>query len=176
MQVERHWPQIRDVFKASPYAVFGTVNADGSPQVTPIGSVFLSPDEPRGYFLERFVRRLSENLDTRPDFMLLAVNSKLTFWLGSLIRGQFVGPPAVRLVGRAAPRRPVTGEEQARFARRVRPVAWTRGYGRLWANFETARDLEFTAFTTVHLGPMAKGVWAPVRGAGRFPGSRTIAG
>lgn len=158
--IDRHWTQIREVFKSSPFAVFGTVNEDGSPQVTPIGSVYLNREEPRGYFLERFPRRLSENLDARPDFMLLAVNPRLTFWLGSLIRGRFTGPPAVRLVGRAAPRRPVRQQERAAFTRRVRPVSWTRGYAHLWADFETARDLEFTHFTTVNLGPMVKGTWA----------------
>jgi hypothetical protein len=143
-------------FRSSRHFAVATVGEDGGPHVTPIASVILT--EPgKGFFFDIFTARLGENLDRDPRVCVLAVDSGARFWLGSLRRGRFAAPPALRLVGTAGPRRPATAEERQRWLQRVRPVRRFVGHRRLWSRLDHVRDLTFDAALPVQMGIMTEG-------------------
>ena len=96
------WNLIRPIFdnafKSCMHFAMATVNADGSPHITPIGSLILRED-PTGYFFDEYCTRTRENLSRNPRVCFLAVNADRTFLVKSLIKGKFSAPPAVRLMG-----------------------------------------------------------------------------
>lgn len=152
------WPGVKRMFRrglrSSRHFAIATVGEDGGPHLTPIASVILT--EPgKGFFFDIFTERLGENLDRDPRVCVLAVDSGLRFWLGSLLRGRFADPPALRLLGTAGPRRPATPEERERWLRRVRPVRRLVGYRLLWGHLDHVRDLTFDAAIPVGMGPMS---------------------
>lgn len=157
MRIENDWPLIkalfRDSFASSLYYAIGTINEDGTPHVTPIGSLILG--EPgSGYYFEEFPSRLSRNLATNPNLTVLAVNSGRWFWVRSLFRGSFPEQPAIRLTGIAGNRREATREEIARWQRRVRLFRRTSGYRQLWEGMHTVREIRFTGILPIDLGSM----------------------
>lgn len=157
--LDEAWPRIRRMGRSTMPFVFATTNADGSPQVTPIGSVWLEKDGPRGYYLEKFPTRLRQNLDRDPRFSLLMIDRSPRLWLGGLWRGRFAKPIGVRLIGRSVGRRPASAEELARFQRKVRLFRGTRGYQHLWAHMPLARDLVFEGYAPIALGEMTAHEW-----------------
>ena len=158
------WPMARAMFRralrSSFHYAIATVGEDGTPHLTPIGSVLLN--EPgRGIFFDVFSSQLSQNLDRDPRICVMAVDSAKGFWLASLVRGRFGGPPALRLAGTAGPRRQATPAEQQRWLRRVRPVRRLKGHHHLWGNLTHVRDLTFDTAFPVHLGTMTKHLETP---------------
>jgi len=140
-------------FSTSLHFAIATVNADGTPHVTPIGSLMLTtPGE--GFFFEVFADRLCANLDRGSPVSVLGVISSAPLWLRALISGRFGAPPAFRLTGTAGGRRASTPAERERWRRKVRFVRWLKGHDLLWGNLNTARDLHFHAFIPVRLGGM----------------------
>jgi hypothetical protein len=151
------WPVVRAVWGSSMFGAFASVGADGAPHVTPIGSVYLHPTEPRGYYHPIFSTRLRKNLQERACFELLFVDGRATRWLTALIRGRFNGPLAVRLSGHAVgSRRAATEEEAERWQRRVRAVRWTRGYDLLWKDVRFVQEIAFDAAVPVRFGAMSR--------------------
>jgi hypothetical protein len=155
--LERDWPRIRAHFRGLLYCSLATTDPDGSPRVTPIGSLFLRGDC-TGFYLERYPIALPANLERDPRVAVLGVRDGLGLWLGALVRGGFRRDPAIRLFGTAGPRREATAEEVARFARKVRLVRWTRGHRLMWRGFSSARDLTFERAEGVELGAMTAGL------------------
>lgn len=152
------WPAIRKVWRSAPVGFFATVDEDGGPRVTPIGSVYLERDAPRGYFLPKFTRRMRSNLRDGGRFQLLFVQTGPWPWLKGLVRGAFETPIAVRLKGRAVGRpRKSTDEEIARFRRLVRPVSWTKGHDLLWKDMGLTQELHFDAADPIQFGAMRNG-------------------
>ena len=157
MDINADWHEIKRLFRQSfassfHYAI-ATVDQDGEPHVTPIGSLILgSPGQ--GVYFEEFPSRLPNNLTKNPKFCVLAVNSGRWFWLSSLIRGKFGSMPAVRLHGEAGKVRAATDEEIALWQRRVRSVRFTRGHAKIWRNMRVVRDIRFTRIEPVHIGEM----------------------
>ena len=153
-----HWNQLKPlagrVFASSLHFTIATTNHDGTPHVTPIGSLVLA-DPGEAYFFEVFTRQLSRNLDSGSPVAVLGVISSSWLWFGSLIAGQFSYPPAFRLLGTAGERRSSTPEEQARWRRKVRLLRWTRGYDLLWGNLDVVRELHFHKLQPVQLGQMS---------------------
>ena len=142
-------------FRSSFHYSIATVDVDGAPRVTPIGSVMLT--EPgRGIFFDVFASHLSQNLDNDPRVCVMAVDTTKRFWLTSLTRGRFDRPPALRLAGTAGPRRTPTTEEQQRWLRRVRSVRRLKGHALLWGNLTHVRDLQFEEAIPVRLGAMTR--------------------
>jgi hypothetical protein len=152
-----HWNQLKSlagrVFGSSLHFAIATNNPDGTPHVTPIGSLILE-DPGEAYFFEVFARQLSRNLDTGSPVAVLGVISSSRLWLPSLIAGRFSCPPAFRLLGVAGERRSSTPEERARWRRKVRLLKWTRGYDLIWEDLETVRELHFHKVQPVQLGQM----------------------
>jgi len=143
----------RRAFRSSFHYAIATTGEDGTPHVTPIGSVLLG--EPgRGIFFDIFSAQLSQNLDRDPRVCVLAVDSGKRFWLTSLARGRFAAPPALRLVGTAGPRRRATPTERQRWLRRVRLLRRLEGHRMLWGDLTHVRDLTFHAALPVHVGAM----------------------
>ena len=145
----------RRAFRSSFHYAIATVDENGAPHVTPIGSVLLN-DPGQGIFFDIFSSQLSRNLDRDPRLCVMAVDSGRSFWLAALARGRFSGPPALRLTATAGPRRPATLAEQQRWLHRVRPVRRLKGHRLLWGNLIHVRDLTFHTALPVRLGPMTK--------------------
>ena len=153
MNEEIDWTAIRRVIARAPYCSIASIDEDGRPRVTPIGSVYLDRSG-KGFFLERFTSGLPLNIDRGSPISLMAVDAGSIFWLGALISGRFKRPPAVRLRGVAGPRRDATEEERSFFARRVSALRWTRGHRALWSDFRYARTLDFSEQVPIRLGTM----------------------
>jgi hypothetical protein len=152
------WPKIRGVWKGAHYGAFATVGPDGAPHITPIGSLYLHPSEPRGYYHPVLTTQLRKNLTERPQFELLLVDTRATRWLAGLVRGAFREPIAVRLRGHAlGPRREVSAEESTRWQRTVRPVRWTRAYDLLWKDVRFVQELAFDELVPIRFGKMRNG-------------------
>jgi len=152
-----HWTQMKrlagSTFKSSLHFAIATTNADGAPQVTPIGSLMLTtPGE--GYFFEVFADRLCANLDRGSPVSVLGVNSSLWFWLRALMAGRFSSPPAFRLLGVAGVRRASTEAERSRWQKKVRWLRIFKGHDLLWGKLDTVRELHFHALEPVRLGAM----------------------
>ena len=152
------WQDVRRLWKATQFGAFATVGPDGAPQVTPIGSVYLHPTEPRGFYHPIFSTRLPKALTQDQRFELLFVDAGITPWLKGLFSGSFDRLIAVRLKGRASgPRRHATPDEAAHFQRRVRPLRWTRGYDLLWKDARFVQELAFDSLVPVRFGAMRNG-------------------
>lgn len=134
---DEEWSKVRAVCRAGflssfHYAV-ATVDAQGRPHVSPIGSVKLNRDR-TGFFFEIFAQRTSRNLDTNPALTILAVNSGRVFWLRSLWKGQFLQPPGTRLLATAGPSREAKPEEIQWWRKVVRPARFLKGHDLLWGD------------------------------------------
>ena len=142
--LQSEWPRIRAVWRSTQFGAFASVAPDGSPQVTPIGSIFTA--------------RLPKSLKTSSRFERLFVYVRLQSWAPALIRGRFDDFVAVRLRGHAiGPRRASTDEEIARWDRRLRGVRWTRGYELLWKHAGLTQEIAFDEFVPVRFGKMKHG-------------------
>jgi len=154
-----NWKEIRGIFKRSFTSSFhyalATVNADGTPHVTPIGSLLLDREEARGVYFEIFTSRTRKNVEANPNICVLAVNSAMGFWLKSLMKGKFVEPPGARLYGKAGPRRLATPEEIAHWHRRTGFLRRLKGYDMLWGNLTYVREVAFTRYEPVLMGRMS---------------------
>lgn len=78
---------IRRGIKSSLHCAIATVDPDGTPHVTPIGSVMLTgPGE--GIYFDIYATHLSRSLDHDARIAVLALDSGRRFWLRSLIAGR----------------------------------------------------------------------------------------
>ena len=163
MDLKHHWPEIRRVLDrgqaSTIYCSLATINADGTPNITPIGTVFLR-DDCTGYYFDHYAVTLGTNLDANPNICVMAVNAGRLYWFRSFLLGRFDSPPGVRLYGKAHPRRRATPQEAAEIEARVRPTKWLKGSRMLWSNFTHVRDIEFTSFRPVSYPVMMQGLWS----------------
>jgi hypothetical protein len=162
MDVLPHWNTICDVvqrtLKTKGFCAMATVNPDGSPHVTPIGSLFLhTPGQ--AYYFEKFPKTMRRNLDRNSRVCVLAVHGGFWSTLASLFRGRFTTAPGVRLLGRAGEQRPATEEEERRWRERIKVFRRLKGYDLLWGEMAHVRDIRFDSFEPVSLGLMTKGLW-----------------
>ncbi len=158
MNLNEDWLEIRRVFARSFYSSIATVDADGLPHVTPIGSMILLREPGRGFWFERFTTTMPRHLDQQSELCAMAVDTRLSLWGRALVTGRFPAAPGLRLAGTAGARRKATEREQALFQRRVRWARWTRGYDLLWREgFDTGREVTFDRVLPIRLGRM----WPP---------------
>jgi uncharacterized protein len=157
MDLHADWDEIRHVFARTFYASIATVDADGCPHVTPIGSLVLDREPGRGFWFELFTREMPKNLDARSRFCAMAVDTRLRLWGRALLAGRFPVAPGVRLLGTAGERRAATEREIELFRRRVRPLRFTRGYDLLWREVSRGREVRFDQVLPLRLGAM----WPP---------------
>lgn len=157
MNLGESWQSIRDVFReafrSSFHYAIASVNADGTPHVTPIGSLLLT-GEGKGIYFEILTSQLPRNIERQPRVCVLAVNTSRWYWLISLWRGRFATSPALRLAGTAGRRRPATASEKRWFRKRLRHVRRLRGYDLLWGKLDHVREIEFDTCEPVALGAL----------------------
>jgi hypothetical protein len=161
MITQEKWDIIRRVVdeanKSCSHVSVATVNGDGFPHVTPIGSLALH-DGPTGYFFDELCTVTRKNLDRDARVCILAVHAGMPFWIKSLIMGKFSTPPAIRLVGTVTPLREATSEEIAAWHRHVAKARLTRGYEIMWSRMHLVRDVQFDSFESVNCGKMTAGL------------------
>ena len=162
MDLHHHWPQIKRLFvhtlRTSMHYAIVSVDEEGLPHATPIGSLILT--EPgKGYYFEVFTNKMPRNLANQSQVCVMAIDSSKWAWLKALLRGRFGRPPGVRLYGVAGPRREATTEERNRWQHRVRHLRWTKGYKRLWQDLRYVRDIEFNRVDPVQIGILTRGLW-----------------
>lgn len=155
MQSTIPWTDIKSMFARQKCFSIGTVDEDGTPRVSPIGSVALD-DEGHGHYFEHFPKTMRNNLDRDPRLCIMATRGGLMYWVRSLWRGAFPAQPALRLVAEAGPRRKATDEEKARWVAQVRPFRRLKGHDMLWGGMEYVRD-----FTVVRVEPVGLGKMTP---------------
>jgi hypothetical protein len=160
MDIHAYWPElvtlVNQGLKTNHYVSLATLNPDGTPHITPIGSLMLKEDC-QGYFWEEFPQNLPRNLKRSEAVCIMAVNGSKRFWLKSLITGSFKTWPGIRLYGTAGPKRKGTPEELARWRNRVRWAKPLKGYKLLWEQGQWVRDLYFDRFEPVLAGRMSQG-------------------
>ena len=145
---------------SSLHCAVASINADGSPHVTPIGSVMLGAPGEAIYF-DVFNVTLGRNLDHDPRCAILAVDSRKATWVRALLAARFDVPPGVRLIGTVGPARPVTEAEIERFRRAARAALRTKGGRQLWGHPERfqARDVTVTGVIPVRIPAMTQHLW-----------------
>ena len=162
MDVMTHWADVCAVvekaLKTKGFCTVATVSPDGSPHLTPIGSLFLHEPGKACYF-EKFPARMRRNLEEDQRICILAVQGGFWSGLWSLFRGRYGIAPGVRLYGRVGARRPATSEETRRWLERVKVFRGFKGYDLLWKDMSEVRDIAFDAFEPLHIGPMTRGLW-----------------
>ena len=162
MLLEENWDEVKRLFgksfRSSLHYAIATVNENGEPHVTPIGSLILA-ETGRGFYFEEFARQLPANLQKNRQICILAVNSNRWFWIKSLFLGKFSAPPAIRLFGSVGEVRKADQQEVDLWHRRVRKVRFSKGFAILWRNMRWVRDIEFSRVEPVYMGEMTRDVW-----------------
>lgn len=162
MNLKDDWKKVKAVLEqgqaSSIYCSIATINPDGTPHMTPVGTVFLRDDQ-TGYFFDHYAETLGKNIDRNSNVCIMVVNCGRLFWLRSLLTGRFVSPPGVRLYGKVGPIREATSEEVAKIEKRVKPSKWMKGARMLWTDFSHVRDIEFTSYKPVTYPVMMDGMW-----------------
>lgn len=163
MEINHHWNKIRKLFRiafrSSLHYSIATVNENGSPHVTPIGSLFLRRNN-TGFFFDDFLGNTSRNFKNNQRVCVLALNSGKFFWIKSLFLGKFKTTVAVRLNGTVGEQRKATEQESALFRKRVQFARKFKGYNILWKDFKYVRDIHFDSFEPVNTGTMTHNLWA----------------
>src|SRR6187200_305313 len=81
---------------SSLHCAVASIDTDGSPHVTPIGSVMLGAPG-QAVYCDVFNVTLGRNLDHDPRCAILAVDSRKATWVRALLAARFDVPPGVRL-------------------------------------------------------------------------------
>jgi hypothetical protein len=145
-------------FAAGYHFSIASVDRQGAPYVTPIGSVLLG-ELGHAYYFELFAAGLAERLRGDPRVSILAVDSGRTLWRMALVRARFPRPPAVRLSGHASHESRVpTPDEIARWRHKVRGSCWLPGHQLLWGRLDRVRDLHIERLSVMQLGSMTRGL------------------
>ena len=152
------WKMIKKLFLKASFSSMhysiATTNSDGTPHVTPIGSLFLT-ELCKGFYFEEYAYRLKRNMEHNSRVCVLAVNSSKIYWLRSIIKGSFSAPFSIRLMGTAEKRRDATQWEYDRLDKMIGRLKWSRGYRLLWNNLKIVRDINFHSFEPVRAGKMS---------------------
>ncbi len=162
MDIDTNWREVKLLLSASLqsslHCAIASVNENGDPHVTPIGSLFLGKPG-QGFYFERFTRNLPRNLDSNTRICILAVNSSRWFWLKSLLGGRFGRLPAIRLYGITKELRPANDREISLWQKRVRPARFTKGHQLMWKDMGMVREVEIDRIEPVYIGRMTRDLW-----------------
>lgn len=140
------WQNIRQVVadaqRAAMHCSIATVNPQGFPSITPIGTVFLDQQSSTGFFFDTYSTTFSENLQHQPLACIQAVNSSKLFWLSSIFKAKFKHYPGVRLYAEIGSLRPATAEEIEKVESRISTLKWSKGSKLIWSSFHHVRDIK----------------------------------
>jgi hypothetical protein len=150
------WQVIRRVFREGFASSFhfgvASVGDDGSPHLTPIGSLVLG-EVGQGFYFEEYAAGLARRLQL----------------LKALWRGEARRPFGVRLYGTVGERRDATATEIERLQRRVSSLRFLRGHRLVWGKLRTVREVRFHAFEPVRIAALGD-PWPSRRPAATWAG------
>ena len=158
MDIKDHWAGIQNLFKKAPRCAIATVNENGSPNITPIGSLCLR-DNQTGYYFEEFSQKMPKNFEHNNRICVLAINPGMIFWMKSFFKGLCPSTPGVRLYGTVGERRIGSEEEIASFLDRVKRLRKRKVHEILFKNMKYLREIKFDSFEPINLGPMTQHLW-----------------
>ncbi len=157
MELIDYWDEIRSLFnkslKTAKHLSFATVDKDGNPHITPIGSLILKNDC-TGFFSDKFPKRMKDNFQHSDRVAILAVNTGSWFWFKSIRKGKFATLPGMRLYGSVGEKRKATEKEKQAWLKQVKFAKGTKGYNLLWKDMPYVRDIHFDDFRPVLAGEM----------------------
>jgi hypothetical protein len=159
MNIRDNWDDIRlhfnTSFKSNLHVAVASVNNENIPTVTPIGSMFLNKDL-TGFYFEKFVTKIPNNIKTNKNICVLIVNSSKWFWLKSLFKGRFKNYPAIKLYGVVGEKRKANSIECSRFKKRTNSSKRLKGHNYLWGDMNEIREISFYKAEKINLGQMTQ--------------------
>lgn len=159
MDMHKDWEKIKNIFNqatnSSGHHALASVNEDGSPHITPIGS-FMLGKVGKGFYFEKFTTKMPQNFETNKQVCVLAVNGGKWFWIKAILLGRFSSPPAVRLFGEVGERRKATEAEMKLWNKRVGGLSFSKGYKLMWSGMSMVREVRFTEVKPVRIGKMTR--------------------
>lgn len=157
MDLQNDWNKIKQVFEAagasSLHFSIASVDGNGYPHVTPIGSLILR-DNCTGYYFEELPVKFPDNLKKCRHVSVLALNSDPTYWMNALSTGKFDTYPGIRLMGTVSEKREARSSEIDTWLQTVKFAEGLKGHDILWKNMKMVRDIEFTDVRPVNCGEM----------------------
>ena len=145
-----NWKHIKSVIslaqKSSMYCSIATVDSNGMPTITPIGTLFLREEIGQAFFFNTYSSTIEHNISQNPHICIQDVNNSRTFWIKSMLQGLFNNMPGVRLYGEIKARRPATSEELALVEKRIKALKWTKGGQLIWSSFSHVHDVDIQNF------------------------------
>ncbi|MGM7722909.1 pyridoxamine 5'-phosphate oxidase family protein [Metabacillus sp. Hm71] len=159
MQPFDHWNTWRDLASQSFAFSFATVNPDGTPHVTPIGSLILSKNEPTGLYFQIFTSQMTQNLEHNNRVCILAVNNSKWFLIRSFLFRKFNTPPGVRLSGAVGEKRIATEDEIQSLKRNLGLLGRFLKAGPGGLNIKYVRDIHFDSVKPVLVGKLTSGLF-----------------
>ncbi len=155
-----NWPMITDLvgtaMKSSFCCGMGTVDPDGLPNVTPIGSLVFK-DVGKAFYFEENPVNAPKNIRENSAVCFMAVNSSKMFWLKFFITGTLSTLTGIRLYGRAGEKRRATDEEQHIWKEYVKSYKKFKGYEVMWKDLSHGREVTFHSFEPVQCGKPTEG-------------------
>ena len=159
MDLIENWTAIRKHFSqsfgSSLHVSIASVDADNTPTVTPVGTVFLNNDQ-TGFYFEKFISTLPKHAMNNNNICILAVNSTKIFWFKSLFKARFDAYPAYRLYGELGKRREATEPEIRALKKRLKTTRRLKGHKYLWGNMKEVREISFHNGEKINIGKMTK--------------------
>jgi uncharacterized protein len=158
MDIKKDWDAIRLFMnnKADKY-YFASADAEGTPHITPIGSIRLTaPGE--GYYLEKYPSTLPAHLAANPKVCILAMHLTKWAFLKGMVRGRLTELPGLRLHATLGLRREATEEEIDNFLRRMSWLKPFKGYDLLWSQMRHVREVRVHGADALTIGPLTRGV------------------
>ncbi len=160
LKIEHNWETVKKNFIACQKSSMGvvqiaSVDEEGIPNMTPIGSLFLKKER-TAFFCNRFPENLNQNLKNNDRICVIAMNSSKWFWMKSLFKGRFVTCPGIKLFGRVSPKRELKKDERAQWERMVKPFQFFKGYHLLWKDMSHASDIVFEDYEYLKAGKMTQ--------------------
>ncbi len=160
LKIENNWEIVKKDFVACQKSSMGlvqiaSVDSEGIPNMTPIGSMFLNDDK-TAFFCNRFPENLNRNLKTNDKICVIAMKSSKWFWMKSLFKGRFATCPGIKLFGRVRAKRKIKKDERAQWQRVVKPFRFLKGYHLLWKDMSHASDIVFEDYEYLKAGKMTQ--------------------
>ena len=166
MDMENKWDEIIEIvnksFYSSYYFSIATVTDDGTPHLTPIGSLMLGKNR-NGILFEKYSVNIGNHIKTNNKICVMAVNVGLTKMLKGVIFKKLREPLGIRLWGTAGEKREATIEEVEGLHRRIQSalpfiggkIRHLNGYKKLWGDMKYVREIEFARYEFVRFGKKA---------------------
>lgn len=157
MKIKEHWKDIQEhfktSFKSSLHVSIASVNDQGNPSITPIGTLFLN-DNYGAYYFEKFTTSLQNNENKK--VCILGINSSKSFWIKSLLKVEFKKYPGLKIYGELGERRKATNKEIQLLQKRLNKTKLTKGNKYLWGDMDTIREIKIKSIEKVNIGKMTE--------------------